>query len=52
VEPGYEAALGAALADDLRAPEVKGEARSGWAVLPGYAMCRGCRWGRRRWRIG
>jgi chromosome segregation protein len=36
VEPGFEKALGAALADDLRAPEVAGEARSGWAVLPGY----------------
>jgi chromosome segregation protein len=37
VEPGYEKALGAALADDLRSPEVEGEARSGWALLPGYA---------------
>jgi chromosome segregation protein len=35
VEPGFEKALGAALADDLRAPEVAA-ARSGWAVLPGY----------------
>ncbi|MEH7829472.1 chromosome segregation protein SMC [Gemmobacter denitrificans] len=34
VEPGYEAALGAALADDLRAPESDG--RSGWAALPDY----------------
>ncbi len=41
VEPGYEAALGAALADDLRAPEVTGVARSGWAVLPGYADVQG-----------
>jgi chromosome segregation protein len=36
VEPGYEKALGAALSDDLRAPEVAADARSGWAVLPGY----------------
>jgi chromosome segregation protein len=36
VEPGFEQALGAALADDLRAPEVPGEARSGWTALPGY----------------
>ncbi len=36
VEPGYEAALGAALADDLRAPEVSGAARSGWIVLDPY----------------
>ncbi len=36
VEPGYEAALGAALADDLRAPEVEAGARSGWALLPDY----------------
>ncbi|MBN2631750.1 MAG: AAA family ATPase [Rhodobacteraceae bacterium] len=36
VEPGYEKALGAALSDDLRAPEVGLDARSGWAVLPGY----------------
>ena len=33
VEPGFEAALGAALADDLRAPEVQAEARSGWVRL-------------------
>ncbi|MBT9245674.1 AAA family ATPase [Gemmobacter fulvus] len=37
VEPGYEAALGAALADDLRAPELGAEGGSGWAVLPDYA---------------
>ena len=37
VKKGYEAALGAALADDLRAPEVAAGAGSGWAVLPGYA---------------
>ncbi len=36
VEPGYEKALGAALSDDLRAPEVAADARSGWALLPGY----------------
>ncbi|KPP90595.1 MAG: chromosome segregation protein Smc [Rhodobacteraceae bacterium HLUCCA08] len=37
VQPGYEAALGAALADDLRAPAVGAEAASGWVELPGYA---------------
>ena len=36
VVPGYEAALGAALADDLRAPEISGKGGSGWTVLPGY----------------
>jgi chromosome segregation protein len=36
VEPGYEAALGAALADDLRAPECGADAASGWALLPEY----------------
>ncbi|WP_097070792.1 chromosome segregation protein SMC [Rhodobacter maris] len=36
VRPGYEAALGAALADDLRAPEVDAAARSGWTALPDY----------------
>lgn len=36
VVPGYEAALGAALADDLRAPEVAADAGSGWAALPDY----------------
>jgi chromosome segregation protein len=36
VQPGYEAALGAALADDLRAPAVQGGAVSGWAALPDY----------------
>jgi chromosome segregation protein len=36
VEPGYEQALGAALADDLRAPAVEGEGRSGWVELPDY----------------
>ena len=38
VEPGYEAALGAALTDDLRAPEVAGAARSGWVVLDPYDL--------------
>ena len=36
VEPGYEAALGAALADDLRAPEVAAGERSGWGLLEPY----------------
>jgi chromosome segregation protein len=36
VVPGYEAALGAALADDLRAPELGAGGGSGWMVLPGY----------------
>ncbi|WP_424941066.1 chromosome segregation protein SMC [Aliiroseovarius sp. S253] len=38
VKSGYEKALGAALADDLRAPEIDGEAPSGWALLPGYSQ--------------
>ncbi len=33
---GYEAALGAALADDLKAPVVGAGDPSGWVVLPGY----------------
>ena len=37
VQKGYEKALGAALADDLRAPEVGPDGPSGWAALPGYA---------------
>ncbi len=37
VRPGYEKALGAALADDLRAPLVTGNAASGWVALPGYS---------------
>jgi chromosome segregation protein len=37
VTPGHEAALGAALADDLRAPEADGERRSGWTALAPYA---------------
>ena len=36
VEQGFEKALGAALADDLRAPEVAGDGPSGWSVLPPY----------------
>ncbi|WP_319824802.1 chromosome segregation protein SMC [Thalassovita sp.] len=36
VEQGFEKALGAALADDLRAPEVDEDGPSGWTVLPGY----------------
>ncbi|MFT7057688.1 MAG: chromosome segregation protein [Pseudorhodobacter sp.] len=36
VEPGYEAALGAALSDDLRAPAIGADGRSGWVALPGY----------------
>jgi len=35
VAPGYEAALGAALGDDLRAPEVD-ETGAGWRPLPDY----------------
>ncbi|MCV2872087.1 chromosome segregation protein SMC [Defluviimonas sp. WL0050] len=38
VKKGFEKALGAALADDLRAPVVEAQARSGWAVLPGYGQ--------------
>ncbi|NBD30905.1 MAG: chromosome segregation protein SMC [Alphaproteobacteria bacterium] len=38
VEGGYEKALGAALADDLRAPAVEDEDTSGWVALPGYAQ--------------
>lgn len=36
VQQGFEKALGAALADDLRAPEVEADGPSGWAVLPAY----------------
>ncbi len=36
VAQGYEKALGAALADDLRAPEVEGDGPSGWIVLTSY----------------
>lgn len=37
VKSGYEKALGAALADDLRAPEIDRDEITGWAPLPGYA---------------
>lgn len=37
VSHGFEKALGAALADDLRAPQVEADGPSGWAVLPAYA---------------
>ncbi|MEM8741109.1 MAG: chromosome segregation protein SMC, partial [Pseudomonadota bacterium] len=36
VAPGYEKALGAALADDLRAPRVAADGPSGWTDLPDY----------------
>ncbi|MCR8724223.1 chromosome segregation protein SMC [Frigidibacter sp. ROC022] len=36
VAPGYEKAIGAALADDLRAPLLAEGRRSGWADLPDY----------------
>ena len=36
VSHGFEKALGAALADDLRAPQVEADGPSGWAVLPRY----------------
>ena len=36
VERGYEKALGAALADDLKAPAVTADGRSGWAQLQDY----------------
>lgn len=36
VTPGYERALGAALADDLRAPEVDADGPSGWMPVPAY----------------
>ncbi|WP_373356404.1 chromosome segregation protein SMC [Pseudoroseicyclus sp. CXY001] len=37
VAPGFEKALGAALADDLKAPVLSGSATSGWAELGQYA---------------
>ncbi len=37
LEPGYEQALGAALSDDLRQPEIEAGLRSGWARLAPYA---------------
>jgi len=36
VQGGYEKALGAALADDLRAPSVAADQPSGWVALPDY----------------
>ncbi|MBO6774116.1 MAG: AAA family ATPase [Marinibacterium sp.] len=36
VAPGYEKALGAALADDLRAPVVHADGPSGWLLVPDY----------------
>ena len=36
VEPGFEKALGAALADDLRVPLVASDGPTGWVDLPGY----------------
>ncbi|GGG70537.1 chromosome partition protein Smc [Salipiger pallidus] len=36
VEQGFEKALGAALADDLRAPEVEADGPTGWTVQPKY----------------
>lgn len=36
VTSGYEKALGAALADDLRAPKLGAGVRSGWGALPAY----------------
>ncbi len=41
VQPGYEKALGAALADDLRAPAVGPDAASGWATLTPYLTAQG-----------
>ena len=38
VKSGFEKALGAALADDLRAPVISGTDASGWADLPGYKV--------------
>ncbi|HEU0220700.1 MAG TPA: AAA family ATPase [Paracoccaceae bacterium] len=35
--PGFEAALGAALADDLQAPQIGAEGRTGWALMPELA---------------
>ncbi len=39
--PGYEQALGAALADDLRAPVATSEIPSGWVPLPAYPTLQG-----------
>jgi chromosome segregation protein len=41
VEHGFEKALGAALADDLRAPEVDADGPSGWSALAAYAQVQG-----------
>ena len=38
VEHGFEKALGAALADDLRSPEVDADGPSGWSALTAYAQ--------------
>ncbi|MCC5992325.1 MAG: chromosome segregation protein SMC [Rhodobacteraceae bacterium] len=38
VDPGFEAALGAALADDLRLGLAGGDGQSGWITLPEYAQ--------------
>ncbi len=37
VKSGFEAALGAALADDLKAPEAAGDEAAGWVTLDGYS---------------
>ncbi|MEL6520280.1 MAG: chromosome segregation protein SMC [Pseudomonadota bacterium] len=37
VAPGYELALGAALADDLNSPVIDGEAATGWATVSPFA---------------
>lgn len=37
VAKGFEAAFGAALADDLKAPEVGADQKAGWATLDGYS---------------
>lgn len=37
VGQGFEKAIGAALADDLRAPQVEADGPSGWSVLPAYS---------------
>ncbi|SFE79368.1 condensin subunit Smc [Sulfitobacter brevis] len=41
VEHGFEKALGAALADDLRSPQVDADGPSGWTVMPAYASPQG-----------
>jgi chromosome segregation protein len=38
VDAGYEKALGAALADDLKAPQIGAEQPSGWALMPEYGV--------------